>query len=116
MQGGAPSAVSMSLGILGAFPYSVEAVYLTLDQQECGRRIAHQWLCMDQVESDPELERYSKLWETRLDTMYNVILFEHLSQARSSRKQGFGEYMAKNPCVSQTHDSYFRTRLAWDKQ
>ena len=41
MRGGAPSAVSMSLGILGVFPYSVEAVYLSLGRQECGRRIAH---------------------------------------------------------------------------
>ena len=39
----------------------------------------------------------------------------YLSQARSIRKQGFAKYMAENPCVSQTHYSFFRILLAWDK-
>jgi len=71
---------------------------------------------MDRVESDPELERYSKLWEAESDTMHKAILFEHLSHARITGKQGFAKYMAKNLCVSQTHDSYFQILLAWDKQ
>ena len=48
-------------------------------------------------------------------SMIAEVCLTSLSQARSIRKQGFAKYMAENPCISQTHHSYFRILLAWDK-
>lgn len=49
--------------------------------------------------------------------MYKAILFDRLFQARTIRKQGTSEFMAKKTVrITNSRLGFFRILLAWDKQ